>query len=321
MPDRESRWEMRGPHRVVDAEIDRWTVVDGLPVPVYCQFPDSSRAQALPVVVLSHGLGGDHRSYGLLGAHLASNGYTVLHPQFLDSIRYVQANGAKDGGEANTDEIRDIVRPMLFDPLHWQSRADRARAVIGSLANQAHLPVRLEPENVTALGHSYGAFTSQLLIGVQLFTSPDTIGVLREPAVNCAVLLSPQGSGDRGLTDHSWESVTTPLLVITSTQDRGPHGEGLAWRRECYDRSRSGFKHLVVARDTDHFLGGIHLSEDGPDLFDGRFTPDPQVRRAVSALTLAFIDAVHGDGEASAWLASRPLIDIAEHEHWTGSRD
>lgn len=331
---RSARWESPGPHRVVTAEVAAWDAVDGRDVAVLARYPaPSASARPLPVIVLCHGLGGSHRSYAALGTHLASHGYAVLHPQFLDSFpiaapalglagrdgpgRHVgSSTRAVPAGRGETEEAgsawpedpraRQAMLALLFDPVHWASRVARVHGVIGSLATQGHLPVPLRPDRVIVAGHSYGAYTAQLVLGTRLHGVALGGERLAHPAVTAGILLSPQGSGDRGLTSLSWDRVTQPLLVVTATNDLGPHGEGLAWRREPFDAAPSHVKHLAVVRGGTHLLGGVADEVPGPG---------GPARRAVLAVAAAFADRAHGDLAAGAWLAAGPFPWVLEHEH------
>ncbi|WP_306216219.1 alpha/beta hydrolase family protein [Actinoplanes sp. RD1] len=245
--------------------------VDGQSVPVLARYPDA--AAPAPVIVFCHGLGGAETGYSGLGRLLAERGHAVLHPRFADA------------GVAQP-------RPMLFDPAHWMSRVRRVHAVIDALAEDD----KLRSDRVVVAGHSFGAHTAQAVAGADI-----GLAGTAHPAVAAAVLCSPQGSGDRGLTPRSWAGVRVPLLVVTATGDLGPHGEGLEWRREPYDRSPSPWKHLAVLRGGDHFLGGFH----GPG-------PTP-----AGALIAAFADRVGGDAEAGAWLSAGPFPELFDHEEAT----
>ncbi len=313
------RWVARGSHPVSRAVVPEWAVVDGEAMAVFAQFPGDAVPEVLPVVVLSHGLGGSHLGYATLGAHLASHGFAVLHPQFLDSVyrlQVVESLAVVGGPGADNDEaVRAAMRPLLFDPQHWSSRVERVRALIDSLPSQSHLPVGLSPQGVTLVGHSYGAYVTQLLLGVRLFGVGQGMPTSAHPAVACGILLSPQGSGDRGLTDRSWEGVSAPLLEVTATQDFGPHGEGLAWRREPFDRARSARKHLSIVRGGDHYLGGIPAAEDDGPVPGTEHTTERGVRRAVSAVALALAQWARGDTEAGEWLRSGPIGSVFDHEH------
>lgn len=320
---RPARWAYPGPHRVDSVEVRAWKAVGGREVAVLARFPAPGSLEGpLPVIVLCHGLAGSHRSYAALGTHLASHGYAVLHPQFLDSFALAApALGLTGGGSgsgvtsgnavtehtwAGDRHARQAILALLFDPEHWLSRVARVHAVLDSLSAQEHLPVPLRPGGVIVAGHSYGAYTAQLVLGARLEGVAIDIERLAHPAVTAGILLSPQGSGDRGLTSRSWEAVTQPLLVVTGTNDLGPYGEGLAWRREPFDAAPSGVKHLAVVRGGTHLLGGV------PDAGRGMGTP---TLRAILAIAAAFADHAHGDLEAGAWLAGGPFPAVLEHEH------
>jgi dienelactone hydrolase len=307
----------------MSADVDSWVSTEDGELAVFVQLPTGVEREQLPVLVLSHGLGGDHHGYGRLGAHLASHGYAVLHPQYLDSRGCLVAAGkidplAAEGPE--TDEaVAALVKPMLFDPEHWWSRVRRAHVLLDSLGDQQHLELDLDPVGVAVIGHSYGAYTTQLLMGTRLSGVDPRFDHCAHPAVGCGVLISPQGSGDRGLTPQSWDAVVAPMLVITSERDFGPHGETVDWRREPFDRAGSSLRHLVVIGDTDHHMGGIAAT-------DAASPPEPQGREpssppeVVSAFAVAFVQAARGHLGAAGWLAADPLSNFVENEHIGGLR-
>lgn len=290
------RWARPGPHRVRTSETGQWATVDGQPVAVFTQEPETAGPK--PVVVLCHGLGGSHRGYAGLGQHLASHGYVVLHPQFLDAFELaaprLDLSDVDERAWAADPLARQRMHTLLFDPWHWRSRVARVHAVLDSFVS-----------GVLVAGHSFGAYTAQLVLGTRLSGFGLDNTDFGHPAVGGGILLSPQGSGDRGLTEQSWAGVGRPLLVVTGTRDFGARGEGVEWRREPFDRARSAVKHLAVVRGGDHQLGGIpgHTSGTGP------------VATAVSAVAAAFADHVRGDRAAGEWLATGPFPTILEHTH------
>jgi len=308
----DGRWATRGMHPVVEAVVDAWGQISGEDLTVFVQYPVADTEAPTPVVVLCHDLGGSHRGYAVLGSYLASHGYAVLHPQFRDAFDLVAPNlgltGLDSDSWPNDDHARSMMHTLLFDPVHWVSRVERVHLVLDSLGEQRHLPVALRPEGAIVVGHSFGAYTAQLLVGTRLFGVGLDEAVFTHRAVVAAVLMSPQGSGSRGLTPDSWDGVHAPLLVITATNDFGALGEGLAWRREPYDRARSTCKHLAIVRGGNHSLGGIARSDAAAI---GR---DAKVQRALSALVTAFANCVHGDSRSADWLASGPFGEIFDHE-------
>lgn len=304
-------WAERGPYPVAELSVPAWTTEAGADVALIARYAVGA-GNALPVVVLCHGLGGEPEGYAALGNFLAGHGYAVLHPRFRDALSVAGPALGIDGPDTQ-DWIHDphsraLMHALLFDPEHWLSRVARVHAVLDSLAAQSHLPVQLNPTGVIVAGHSFGAYTAQLLLGARL-SGPGVDGDFAHPAVAGGVLMSPQGSGDRGLTPRSWDDVRLPLLVITATRDFGAKGEGLAWRREPFDAARSPVKHLAVVRDGDHFLGGI------PAATDDERAGSSGARTALAALTAAFAALVHGDPAAGDWLASGPFPELIDHEH------
>lgn len=307
------RWAIPGPFTVRCSEIASWVEVEGRQVAVFVQYPSRATYEPLPVVMVCHGLGGSYRGYAGIGARLASHGYAVLHPQFLDAFALAGPALGLDHvcPEEWTSDARAqaLMAAILFDPEHWRSRVARAKAVIDSLEEQHCIPVGLAAENVVVVGHSFGAYTAQLLLGATVFDVGLDRSATQHRSVMAGVLLSPQGSGDRGLTEHSWDTVELPILVITATNDLGPHGEGLAWRRQAFDCSRSSSKYLAVVRDGDHALGGV-----ARDAGDGAIAA-LSTAAAVSSLVAAFTDYVHGDVSAGSWLSSGPFPELIDHEH------
>lgn len=286
------RWARPGPHRVVTSEAAE-------PIVMVRREPETAGPH--PVVVLCHGLGGSHRGYAALGHHLASHGYTVLHPQFLDAFELAapqlgltELSGVDEHTWAANPVAREKLHKLLLDPRHWRSRADRVHAVLEALGPRS--------SGVIVAGHSFGAYTAQLLLGTRL-SGPDRD--FSHPNVAGGILLSPQGSGDRGLTETSWAGVNRPLLVVTGTRDFGARGEGVEWRREPFDRAPARLKHLAVVRGGTHQLGGIpgHERDAGP------------VAAGICALATAFADRVHGARTAGEWLANGPFPAIFEHTH------
>lgn len=306
MSDTAPRWTTTGRYRVATLDVPTWTVVAGRPVAVFAQLPAEAEGPA-PVVVLAHGLGGDHRGYAGLGARLAAHGHVVLHPQFLDSFALAAPRLGLAPGEEHTwprdPRHRAAMHEMLFDPAHWVDRVARVHAVIDALAGQTHLPVTLRPDRVLVAGHSYGAYTAQLVLGTRL----EGVDDLRHPAASAGLLLSPQGSGDRGLTPRSWDALDAPILVVTGTADLGPHGEGLSWRREPFDAAPARLKHLAVVRGGDHLLGGIDRRADEHE-------HSTTVGEAVATVCAAFADLVNGDPAAGRWLRAEPFPEIFHHE-------
>lgn len=301
-------WTQRGPFPVDRVEVGRWCVADGRDVAATVHHPASSTATPAPAVVFCHGLGSGRDEYGAIGAHLASHGIVSIHPEFDDAFALMRDRLGLPHLDSTTwssdPDTRGAMLRLLFDPVQWRSRARRARAVIDALAVDSPRVPGLISERVVVAGHSFGAFTAQMLAGVRLFEPSLSGEDFGHPAVAGAALLSPQGSGSRGLQPRSWDDLHLPLLVVTATHDLGPNGEGLTWRREPFDAAPTHDKWLVVARDRDHGLGGIAWPGAGAD---------HDVVVGIAGTVAAFVAHVGGDAAASAWLDSGPRPDVFDH--------
>lgn len=295
-------WRRRGRHPVVHTT-PGIGLVQGRPVVASLREPlDTSAA---PTVVWCHGLGGDHLEYGELLDRWASHGLRVIAPRFADSVAELAVTEPTLGVDVQdrstgwmTDPAQQAaVLGLLFDPTHWRDRLRRVSLARSAGGGPAVLA-----------GHSYGAFTAQLGAGTRLDGHDDLppVGPLAG-----AVLLSPQGSGDRGLHRGSWADLRVPLLTVTGTDDAGPRGEGVAWRREPHDHAAATVRHLGILQGGDHALGGIHRPGE-----PGIFADDPTARAAVLDITTAFLLATLAEDEAAAgWLADTTVHGPMVLEH------
>lgn len=117
-------------------------------------------SQAVPVVVISHGLGADRYSYHYLGRHLASHGFAVLaleHPG-SSSERLLSFPAGHTTAYTAAQEFLD--RPLdvtfILDQLH-------------QFPSQLQpWPGRLDLDRVAVIGQSFGGYTALTLAGASL---------------------------------------------------------------------------------------------------------------------------------------------------------
>ena len=144
------------------------------------------------VLLFSHGHGSWPERYALLAEWLTAQGYAVMAPVHVDSMRY-------------PDRDR-FTREASFG----ERIADMA-ATAGAAA-KAHpgLPLGV-------VGHSFGTLTALCMAG-----GLNTIGAFRVPAVKTIVGFSSPGKVPGLITDESYASVETPVMIVTGTQDTVP---------------------------------------------------------------------------------------------------
>ncbi len=253
-----------------DATLVLYDDVRDKDLPIRVVYPDRFvGTDAVPTIVFSHGAGGSGSYYSPLARHWASSGYIVILPTHSDSL--VEAAG--DEADSNRRErIREMLKRRRegvrgvggLDFSDWANRPRDVSFIIDELdAIEAHIPEikdRVDHERIGVGGHSYGAFTAQLIGG----TDPLGPGDFADPRAACVLLISPQGVGGL-LTESSWDSFVGPALTISGDNDEGRNGEPATWRREGFDRSPDDTHTLMWIEDAYHNFGGI----------SGRVLPGP----------------------------------------------
>ncbi|KAI7836449.1 hypothetical protein COHA_009666 [Chlorella ohadii] len=197
----------------------RMDLVPGAPLA-----PDAP--QQLPLVVFSHGLGGNRFLYSIICSELASQGYLVLAVEHNDgsasAVRLPGGEWRLYGGlgdeEAQVAKTRVRVREMqaalhLMQALH---RGDRLSGVELSYGLDApsFLKGRIDLRCVAAAGHSYGGATTTALVA-------------EDPLFRCGVALDPWWHAvypESPALDRF--QTRTPLLVVGSHDWNVPNAWG-----------------------------------------------------------------------------------------------
>ncbi|MCF8470961.1 MAG: alpha/beta fold hydrolase [Parvibaculum sp.] len=274
-------------------------------LPLVCRWPSGRQPEG--AVVFCHGLGSNGDEYAALSAHWASHGYLVIHPTFRDAIGIVMHEEPHLRRDTDVDlshwtasaTISARMHEILHSPDRWLERV----ATVGNIMDQ--LPViavatcgKLQSDTPVAIaGHSFGAYTAQLLAGAQIALPDAPARGFRDTRFAAAILLSAQGREQQGLRDGSWDFLDGPVLTVTGTLDRGAKGGDWRWKAEPYECAPVGDKYLAVLESGDHFLGGMTERDIG--------RKNPAQQEAVKQMTLAFIDAhLRGRAAARDWLDS-----------------
>jgi predicted dienelactone hydrolase len=258
-----------------------------------------------PVIVFSHGAGGSQSCCEALTRHWATYGYVMLQPTHDDST--VQRRNA---GEEDINFLI-AVRDALKKPALWQSRPQDISFVLDSLpVLQKRIPAlagKIDAEHIGVGGHSMGAFTADAIAGalVDLPNHPATN--FTDSRVRAVLLLSPQGPGEFGLTDHSWDHVTLPLLSMTGSLDLGAGNQGPDWKKIPFERSQPGAKYHVFIEGANH-MSFIRAKTVLP----GRATEGDSILGFTNAASLAFWDAyLKADPAAKIYLQSDALPEFS----------
>lgn len=258
-------------------------------IPVKIYYP--AAVGQFPVIIFSHGALASRDAYPALGQYWASYGYVSIHPSHADSVADFHFLGT--------------LRQALSDPQAWENRPEDVSFIIDSLAHvekfAPQLVGKLDLRHIGVGGHSFGAYTAGLIGGTTILvpgkTAPQSFADKRVSAI---VLLSPQGEGIMGLTEHSWDDVRVPMLLMYGSRDFGPFGEPATWRSEAFAKvPPAGNKYEVELEGGTH-MGFAGLFRDGGHRVE--------VFHCAQLETLAFWDAyLKHDPKARQYLAQHDL--------------
>ena len=223
-----------------------------LPLKVY--LPD--QAGPRPIILYSHGLGGSRNTKQYLLNHWAEAGFVVVavqHPGsdasvWKDAGRGERLKAMKQAASATQflNRTRDV--PAVLDQLEkWNTTSGHA------------LHARLQLSRVGMSGHSFGAVTTQAVMGTRYPLNKS----YEDERFNAFFLMSP--SRVRGLEQsRAFGHITAPVLSMTGTKDSSiiTPSVGYEERAAVYHALPEGDKYMYVFKDGKH------------DLFSG-----PKIRR------------------------------------------
>ena len=244
-----------------------------------------------PVIVLSHGAGGDWDTHFAQAQDLAANGYVVLCLEHVGSNRERLTKGLRP--MKNLDAMIRDADEVLARPKDVSFAIDQATAW-----NRSHeqLRGRLDLAKVGAMGHSFGAFTTMVVCGMRpaldWLEPPVAPGKglgpdLRDPRIRCGVALSPQGVGEPFFVRDSFATLRVPLLGISGTKDSQQAGQPAENRKDAFALWPRGAHRFVWLENARH-LDFTDSSGSGARALPSATRADAQpVTRAAA---LAFFD-------------------------------
>ena len=269
-------------------------------IPIRVSVP--AHKTAAPVVLFSHGLGGNREGSAFLGKHWALRGYVSVflqHPGSDDSVwkdlpvaqrmaALKQAAGLKEF----LWRVQDVS--AVLDQLEVWNK-DSAHALAG----------RLDLKHVGMSGHSFGAVTTQAVSG----QVPPLGKGFTDDRIRAAVIMSPSGPAN-GNTKKAFGSVKIPWLLLTGTKDSNPiSGADAKTRLIVFPDLSAGSKYQLVLDNAEHSAFGERAlpGETG--------RRNPNHHRAILAVTTAFWDAyLRNDQQARQWLDTDAVRSVLEKD-------
>lgn len=250
----------------------------------------------LPVILFAHGFGNSLDGYAPLVNYWAARGFVVIQPSFLDSKRI--------GLSPDDARIPEIWKIRVADMKQVLDQLDDIISVVPGLQE------RVDTSRIAAVGHSFGAQTTGMLLGMRV------IGVdedMSDPRIQVGILLTAGGNGGADLSPWAAEhfpfmnpdfsGMKRPALVVAGDKDISPLTvRGWEWFTDPYTMS-PGPKSLLTLYGGEHLLGGIsgYLVTETSD-------ENPERVAAVQQLTWAYLRSAFYP-EDTAWQeAGKDLI-------------
>lgn len=234
----------------------------------------------LPIIVFAHGFGSSLDGYAPLVNFWASHGFVVIQPTFLDS-RTLSLRPKAEHSEAIRAYLDDPRKPLM-----WRFRVEDMKHILNQLDfienTVLGLKGRLDHSRIAAVGHSFGAQTTGMLLGARVIGPDGKVGEDRsDPRIKAGVLLSAGGRGGDALSpfaaehfphlNQSYAEMNTPTLVVAGDKDNSSLTVlGPEWFTDAYTLS-PGANWLVTLFGAEHMLGGIsgylvtETTDENPD--------------------------------------------------------
>jgi predicted dienelactone hydrolase len=255
-----------------------------------------------PVIVFSHGAGGSQTCCDALTRHWATYGYVTIQPTHDDS-----AVQRRNQGQENI-RFTQAVRDALKKPALWESRPLDISYVLDALYSLENrvpgLLGKMDADRIGVGGHSMGSYTTEAIAGALIDLPGHSARNFGDPRVKAVLCLSPQGPGQFGLNDHSFDQISLPYMGMTGSLDSLGPAASPAWHKIPFDRSQPGGDkyHLFIE-------GANHMSFITPRaLLPGRAEQGGAIFDYTNSAALAFWDAyLKGDARAKSYLQSGAL--------------
>lgn len=248
-------------------------------VPVRIRMPAGTGK--VPLILFSHGLGGNLDAGTIWAQAWAQNGFAVIHLQHAGS----------DSGILRTGGIR---RAMSGEQL--RARALDVRFALDEAGRRPREGAcdlkRLDLSRIGMAGHSFGAQTTLAVAGT---TYPMVGRGLADPRIKAAIAFSPQPAQQQP-DATAFGSITMPFFSMTGTRDAVPWLTPVTPedRQRPFRAMPPGNKYLLVMDGADHaaFSGQDNIRlQHGP--------PSPHVRETVIQASLLFWKATLNNDRAA----------------------
>ncbi len=222
-------------------------------VPYKIYYPVDHNLEKIPVILWSHGFGGNRDGASFISRFLAGQGYILIHLTHIgtDSSLWEGKGGhawdvlqkVKITRETTLNRMHDV--PFVLNELERIKKEDRDYGQYMDL------------EKIGMSGHSFGAMTTQVMAGMKFPDRDGHLMDLSDDRISAGILYSPTPIGH--LTDAEpkevYGSIDIPLFHMTGTEDEAPIDDyGYEYRLIIHEHAGHPEQYLQIIEDGDHMI-------------------------------------------------------------------
>ena len=268
---------------------------DNRVVPYKIYYPIDHDLENIPVILWSHGFGGNRDGASFISRYLAERGYILVHMTHIgtDSSLWEGKSAhpwdvlqeVKITRETTLNRMYDV--PFVMDELEMLKREE---------PELSHMDFK----RIGMSGHSFGAMTAQVMAGMLFPNHDQELMNMRDERISCGILYSPTPISH--LTDAAastvYGSIDIPLLHMTGTDDDAPLEDyGYDYRLMIHEHAGHPEQYKHILEDGDHMIyNGTR----------GKLAVNPkrnEHENEIKFMAHAFWDAyLKDDGRAREWL-------------------
>ncbi|MGQ0527192.1 MAG: alpha/beta hydrolase family protein [Alphaproteobacteria bacterium] len=263
-------------------------------IPYKLYYPETT--EKVPVILWSHGYGGNRDGAGFIARHVASHGYILLHITHPGSDASLWEG--KPGHPWDILRGIKITRDMSFE------RFKDVPFVLAELEAEhfEHTDIlpRMNLSKLGISGHSFGALTAQIMAGQKYPDTQNHLIRMKDERFTAGIAYSPMPMDhiSNAPPAEIFGSIDIPLFHMTGTDDGSPiEGFGYEKRLSVYENSGAADKYLMVLQH------GNHMVYNGTR---GKLEKNPnreEHENIITIASLAFWDAyLKDDAAALDWL-------------------
>ena len=262
----------------------------------------------VPLVVISHGLGGNRATLAYIAEHLASHGFAV-------AVVEHEGSSAAQLSALLSGQAREAVEPeeLIRRPIVIQGLLDRLEFVA---LNDPTLRNRLNFQRVGVLGQSFGAYTGLALAGATVnlnkleescppqvaqlnlslllqclvLSLPQPLPLLQDSRVQAAIAINPLNSAVFGAEGIA--NIDVPIMIVSGSADTVT--PALSEQIRPFGWLESPERYLLLMEGGTHFstIFDPQAVEDTVQLPEAVIGPSPRLaQRYIKVMSLAFFQA------------------------------